>query len=321
MIKPSRHRGWRGRAGSRPPGQQAGSAAQAGPGTCGGGARPPRSGWLAFWIIHGLRVLKINKMNDNKKLIKNFRNCCQVHLTGDGQPSSPSRKVGGSVGRGAVREEPRNWSGRALLGLRELFWRRPRGTASSPPAAAVCSSLGSPAWLRTPGRAGWRVRFKPPAEQIGTEFEPGGDPPSRDPCRVFAHPVETPTHPRQARGESQRPKSASCGSATAARPACAPPPPAPRLPAAGGRSSSRTAGQPPGSWPGPAIAQAAQDRSGSTARGPGVPRVRRGGHQGADRGERAQPAHARCVRGVSKERWAGVPQPVIRHSRRSSRTL
>lgn len=59
-------------------------------------------------------------MNDNKKLIKNFRNCL-VSLVGDWQPSLPhSSKSRGSAGPGGAGPDgPRNASGQTLLLLRE----------------------------------------------------------------------------------------------------------------------------------------------------------------------------------------------------------
>lgn len=104
------------------------------PGTCDADARPPHSGWLALWIIHGLRVLEINKMNDNKKLIKNFLNCCQVSLMGNSLGWLHPWKPAGCWGWRWLSERSSNsmWPGKQLGGGGRLPVPLQRPSAAHP---------------------------------------------------------------------------------------------------------------------------------------------------------------------------------------------
>lgn len=166
-----------------PSGQLASSAAPVGAGTCDGGAPPPGSGWLAVWIIHGLRVLEIIKMNGNKKLIKNFPNCFQVSLMGNRQPSLfPAPKSGGFTRLGAGQEGSRNSSGQVLLRLPELFQRRATSGVGRFSSSCRRLLLGRlPSVTLDFGAVGWREGTHPPPTQAGCSLCHGNThPPGAD---------------------------------------------------------------------------------------------------------------------------------------------
>lgn len=329
---------------AHPSGQRA-SSGPSRPGICSGGARARAAAALAlvcFWIIHGLRLLEINIMNGNKKLIKNFPNCFQVRLMGHRQPSlSPTPKSGGPTGLGSGWEGSGALSGPALLWPRERLRVQPRGAAAFPPAAAVRRQPLSPARLRTSGRWGWRVPFQTTggADWVRIGSQEGTRPPSTRAGCFLCRGEHPPTRGRLRR-ESQVPRAR----ALAERQRCARSAPLRRRPEIRGpaeASSCRrpqllTAGEtatggraPAGTWPGgggPELVNSPR---------PGFPGACAGVEGGAwaagsagrrGRARRAGSApspHMRvtCAESRRSERWAGVPRLVTRRSRRSSPNL
>lgn len=162
------------------------------------GARAHSSGWLALWIIHGLRLLEINKMNDNKKLIKNFTNCFHVIV------------IGGGGGRRPLFPPPRNLvhiQGWALTG-KALETRAARRSSDSgsyfggSPVGLLLALQPLPSVGRwSPGRdsalaGGWvgGCRFKPQAELIGSELAARRRPALLRPTQGARLASGTPTH-------------------------------------------------------------------------------------------------------------------------------